>query len=258
MQDHEATRPYALSIAGFDPSGGAGILADVKTMEALDVYGLSVVTAITVQNDLCFQHVQWLDLALIQDQITLLLERYPVQYVKIGLYRSWSELEQLVLFLRQDYPNLYIVVDPIFRASAGYDFHAQKRPSRTLLSAIDLLTPNEDELRLLGETASPHTIAQQLAQDHCAVLYKGGHNVEKRGTDFLYQADSISPVEYAPHISVQYDKHGSGCVLSAAITARLALGDALTIACRRAKDYTARWLNSNPTRLGYHLFTNPL
>lgn len=253
MQDYGATRPYALSIAGFDPSGGAGVLADVKTMEALEVYGVSVVTAITVQNDVSFQDVQWVDLALIQGQIALLLERYPVQYVKIGLYRSWSELEQLVVFLRQAYPNLYIVVDPVFRASAGYDFHAQQRPSETLLSAIDLLTPNEDELRLLGETALPHTIAQQLAQDHCAVLYKGGHNTEKRGTDFLYQAASTVPVEYPPEITVQYDKHGSGCVLSAAITARLALGDALTVACQRAKNYTARWLNSNPTRLGYHL-----
>ena len=81
-------RPYALSIAGFDPSAGAGLLADVKTLEASGVYGLGVCTALTVQNDVAFERVNWVSAADIRDQIRILLVRFRVDFIKIGLVES--------------------------------------------------------------------------------------------------------------------------------------------------------------------------
>lgn len=253
MQRPTATRPYALTIAGFDPSGGAGIVADAKTMESLGVYGLSVATCITVQHESALERVDWLPLELIQAQAQLLLEHYAIGFLKIGLFPSWDQLEALLRFLRKLQPELYVVVDPIFRATAGYDFHQNQQPSAALLSSIDLLTPNEEELRRLALKAeTPHQTAQRIATQHTAVLYKGGHNAEQRGVDFLYEKGQSQPISFAPNLAVAYDKHGSGCVLSAALTAQLALGEALPQACEKAKAYTARFLNSSPTLLGYH------
>ena len=246
------TRPHVLTIAGLDPSGGAGLVADVKTLEALGVYGLSVATSITVQHESVFERVVWLDVALMQDQLTLLFEQYAIEGCKIGLVQSWSVLEQLVVFLRKLQPELHLVVDPIFRATAGYDFHQNQALPPHLLAQIDLLTPNEDELRLLAiAQETPKETAHRLAQTGAAVLYKGGHNKQQPGLDVLY-VKGQAPVLLPPQTAVSYDKHGSGCILSAAIAGQLALGHDLTTACQKAKVYTAQVLNSNPSLLGYH------
>ena len=90
------SRPYALSIAGFDPSGGAGLLADCKTLEANGVYGLGVCTALTIQNDVTFERVSWVAPADIRDQIRLLLARFPIDSVKIGLFENLPQLLELI------------------------------------------------------------------------------------------------------------------------------------------------------------------
>ncbi|RYY19665.1 MAG: hypothetical protein EOO36_05300, partial [Cytophagaceae bacterium] len=97
-------RPYALTIAGFDPSAGAGVLADIKTLEANGVYGLAACTALTQQNDVAFERVNWVGLADIQDQVRLLLARFRVDFIKIGLIESLPVLGELLGWLRTQRP----------------------------------------------------------------------------------------------------------------------------------------------------------
>jgi len=250
MQKNE--RPYALSIAGFDPSGGAGFLADAKTMEAHRVYGLTVTTAITVQHESVFQGIEWVNLDLIKQQVVLLFQKYPVNFCKIGLIKNWFVLSEITDLLLSLNPAIKIIVDPIFRASAGFNFHQEVRLEHieNWLSKIYLLTPNAQELaRIKEEEKDLMKIAEGLSK-YCNVLYKGGHNETQKGTDFLFAENKVK--ELKPQKIVGYEKHGSGCVLSAAIVANLALGHDLLTACEKAKVYITNFLNSNKTLLGYH------
>ena len=245
-------RPFALTIAGFDPSAGAGALADVKTLEANGVYGLAACTALTVQNDVAFAHVSWVGLAIIQDQIRQLLLRFRIDFVKVGLIESLPVLQALVQWLKAQNPAVRIVWDPVLQATAGYEFHPQ--PEQALLQAIcqglALLTPNQPEARrLVPHAATPEAAAEALAA-WCPVLLKGGHASGDFATDVLLLPGARHALASPrlPHGA----KHGSGCVLSAAILARLALGDTLPEACWAGKTYTAAFLGSNDTLLGYH------
>jgi hydroxymethylpyrimidine/phosphomethylpyrimidine kinase len=244
-------RPYALTIAGFDPSAGAGVLADVKVLEANGVYGLAACTALTVQNDVAFERVSWVPLADVQRQIQLLLARFSVNFVKIGLIESLPVLLELIQWLKAQNPAVRIIWDPVLRATAGYEFHA--RPKAGLLQAIcrelALLTPNQPEALRLCPAATAQAAAEALAA-WCPVLLKGGHATGPAATDLLLAGGERHALS-APRLP-HGEKHGSGCVLSAAVLARLALGDALGAACRAGKTYTAAFLGSNDTLLGYH------
>ena len=244
-------RPYALTIAGFDPSAGAGVLADVKALEASGVYGLAACTALTVQNDVQFERVSWVGLADIQDQIRVLLARFSVGFVKIGLIESLPILLELISWLKAQNPAVQVIWDPVLKATAGYEFHA--RPDAELLQAIcrelALITPNQPEALRLMPAASPEAAAETLAA-WCPVLLKGGHDTAALATDVLLASGSRHTLS-APRLP-HGEKHGSGCVLSAAVLARLALGDDLGAACRAGKAYTAAFLGSNETLLGYH------
>jgi hydroxymethylpyrimidine/phosphomethylpyrimidine kinase len=245
------SRPYALTIAGFDPSAGAGVLADVKAMEANGVYGVAACTALTVQNDITFERVSWVSLTDIQDQIRLLLARFPISFVKIGLIESLPLLLELINWLKAHNLATIIIWDPVLKATAGYEFHAQ--PDPILLQAIcrelALITPNRPEALRLVPAASAEMAAETLAA-WCPVLLKGGHDTAALATDLLL-AGSQRHEFSAPRLP-HGEKHGSGCVLSAAVLARLALGDNLGAACQAGKAYTAAFLGSNDTLLGYH------
>jgi len=248
---NEHPRPYALTIAGFDPSAGAGVLADVKALEANGVYGLAACTALTVQNDVAFERVHWVGLADIQDQIRLLLARFDIGFVKIGLIESLPLLLKLINWLKSCNPAVQIIWDPVLKATAGYEFHA--RPEAGLLQAIcqqlALLTPNCPEARRLVLAATAEGSAEALAA-WCPVLLKGGHAGGDLATDVLLLPGARYPLA-APRLP-HGEKHGSGCVLSAAILAQLALGKSLPEACGLGKTYTTTFLGSNDTLLGYH------
>jgi hydroxymethylpyrimidine/phosphomethylpyrimidine kinase len=215
------------------------------------VYGLAACTALTVQNDIQFERVSWVGLADMQDQIRVLLARFSVGFVKIGLIESLPVLLELISWLKVQNPAVCIIWDPVLKATAGYEFHA--RPDADLLQAIcrelALITPNQPEALRLIPAASPKAAAESLAT-WCPVLLKGGHAEGDLATDVLLTPESryVLASPRLPH----GEKHGSGCVLSAAILARLALGDDLPEACRQGKAYTAAFLGSNDTLLGYH------
>ena len=245
------SRPYALSIAGFDPSGGAGLLADCKTLEANGVYGLGVCTALTIQNDVTFERVSWVAPADIRDQLRLLLARFPIDFVKIGLFESLPQLLELIHWLKGQNPRLQLVWDPVLKATAGYEFHQPPAPEllRALCAEMALLTPNRPEMLRLWPGPTVEAAAETVSA-WCPVLLKGGHAAGTEATDLLYRAGPVQAFS-APRLP-HGEKHGSGCVLSAAILGQLARGAALADACRVGKAYTATVLASNPSLLGYH------
>ena len=116
----KSNRPTVLSIAGFDPSGGAGILADIKTFEFCDSYGMGVVSSITYQNDIAFEGVEWLNSEQIMNQFKVLKKRFDFEYIKIGLIESLEVLNQLIDKLIKESPSVKIIWDPILRASATF------------------------------------------------------------------------------------------------------------------------------------------
>jgi hydroxymethylpyrimidine/phosphomethylpyrimidine kinase len=245
-------RPYVLSIAGFDPSGGAGVLADIKTFEAHKVYGLGVISANTFQNDEEFKAVDWIPADKILKQAEILQKRFEFEYVKIGLIESLEVLTILVSGIRYQVPGIKIVWDPILKASAGYEFH--KGMNETLLEKICkelyLITPNIPEALQLGLYKEATENAKHLSQ-FCHVFLKGGHAERKTGYDTLFLKEG-KQFSFRPKIKNVFPKHGSGCVLSSAITANLAKGEELHRACLKAKQYTEYFLNSNKTALGFH------
>ncbi len=239
------SRPFVLTIAGHDPSAGAGLNADIKTFEQHQVYGLSVCTALTVQNDQNFTAVNWIDESLLIQQIEILRQRFTIQAIKIGLISNWQILEKVVDY----FTNIPIVLDPILKASAGFEFHKDFQ-TLDLLKKIELLTPNQEEILRIMPAKSAQIAAEQLSQ-YCAVLLKGGHSENSFAEDQLWK-DGKLIATFSPNLIAKTGKHGSGCVLSAAITAQLAKNSDLITACQLGKEYVENFLNSNDSLLGYH------
>ncbi len=245
-------RPYTLSIAGFDPSAGAGILADIKTFEMNKVYGLGVISANTIQNDGEFKSVDWIAIDKIINQIEILKKRFTVEYIKIGLIESLEILNELIAYLSVSFPNSKISWDPILKASAGFDFHTEidKKSLETICNKLYLITPNIPEALTLGAYSAPEENAKYLA-GFCNVFLKGGHDENKPGRDRLYTKDK-KEFSFRPGQKNCFPKHGSGCILSSAITAYLARGFKLHRACLMAKQYTSKTLSGNTGLLAYH------
>jgi hydroxymethylpyrimidine/phosphomethylpyrimidine kinase len=244
-------RPYVLSIAGYDPSGGAGVLADVKTFENTDVYGFAVTTGITYQNENKFDGVKWLTIKQIKNQIYPIIENHKIEFVKIGLIENFKTLVAIIELLKAHNSKIKIIWDPVLRATAGYDFHRKipKKYLKYILKNIYLITPNWLEIQSLSNEKDAIIGAEKIAK-LCKVYLKGGHNIETPATDLLFIEDSIEV--YHPTKITELEKHGTGCVLSSAITAYLANGKNLFQSCELAKEYTYKFLVSNSTRLGYH------
>jgi hydroxymethylpyrimidine/phosphomethylpyrimidine kinase len=243
-------RPYVMSIAGFDPSGGAGILADVKCFEQHRVYGFGVCSALTVQTDDHFISCEWMNSEQIIAQLEPLFTKFRISGCKIGLIKDVEVLMEVLFFIRAQNKEVMIILDPVLKASAGFQFHqwniTQLIP---VLALIDLITPNYNEMLSMGSVETAEETAGLWAV-HCPVLLKGGHNTTAIGTDLLFE--KAAALELKPGVVLDRQKHGSGCVLSAAITANLALGQTLEDACRNGKMYVENFLNSNNTLFGYH------
>jgi hydroxymethylpyrimidine/phosphomethylpyrimidine kinase len=250
------SRPYALSVAGFDPSGGAGLLADIKTMEACRVYGLGVVSALTWQNDIAFEKVEWMAPEKIFHQLRVLRARFDVRQVKIGLIEDFSVLQWIISSIQEHFPAASIIWDPVLKASAGFSFHDQINHDLldAVLQRIACITPNLPEAEQLFGADGLHE--KLLAQSrHTAVYLKGGHDGdEETVTDTLFLDGHALP--FTAIRLAKGEKHGSGCVLSSALAAQLVLGHDMRTACRNAHDYTKRFLASNHTLLGYHSFNH--
>lgn len=247
-----ANRPFVLTIAGFDPTGGAGVLADVKTFEQHRVCGFAVNTGNTIQTETAFYEIQWTDLNFVLRSVDTLLKNYTIKVVKIGIVPSLDYLKEIVFTIKKLSPETKIVWDTVLKSTTEFDFMNIENQSVLIdiLKELDLITPNYNEISHLSSVKNtPDAIAQDLSK-YCAVLLKGGHNPEEIGVDYLYTMKEI--FRLAPKNTKCYEKHGSGCVLSSSITANIALGQDLKTACANAKNYIESYFNSNPTLIGYH------
>ncbi len=243
-------RPYILSIAGFDPSGGAGLIADCKTFERLKTQGLSVCTANTIQTDTLFVDCHWTNVEVLKKQISVLLDRFTIDVVKIGIIENWSILNQIINLLLSINPKIKIILDPVLRSSTNYDFNTNFSEVEfdQILEKIYVLTPNYEEIeQLFPKKDLNKTIAHITTKT--SLYLKGGHNQQEKGKDYLYTKEGkIHPIN--PKLQPIYPKHGSGCILSSAIAANLALGFPLLKSSFRAKQFTEKYLGSSKELLG--------
>lgn len=253
LYNSNSFRPVALSIAGYDPSGGAGVLADIKTFESLGVYGISIITGNTFQNDITFKGVSWLKKKEKKKNIVLLAQRFSVKAIKLGMHKNLDDIKNSIKQCKKYFPDAKIIWDPILAASAGFDLDIVIKDHilNKIFSSISLVTPNHSEACKLAEIKYAEEAAKELSI-HCPVLLKGGHSKSKTASnDYLFIRGNKKMEYKSPRIK-NGAKHGSGCVLSAAIVASFAKGDNLENAINNGKKYISNFLKSNNTLLGYH------
>jgi hydroxymethylpyrimidine/phosphomethylpyrimidine kinase len=243
--------PVALTIAGSDPSGGAGLQADLKTFHRFGVYGEAVVTLITVQNTRGVTRVDMLPADLVAAQIRAVLEDIPPMAAKTGALGSKEVVSAVAdLAARFTFP---LVIDPVMSSKHGARF-LDDESSRVLIERLIprafLLTPNLDEAAALsglavdGRDSMIRAAEKLIALGAANVLVKGGH-LPGAALDILYTGAGEIHEFTAARIPTSHT-HGSGCTYSAAITAELARGTPIAEAVRRAKDFVTRAIRSNP------------
>jgi hydroxymethylpyrimidine/phosphomethylpyrimidine kinase len=248
----------ALTIAGSDSSGGAGIQADLKTFQAHGVFGMSAITAVTVQNTRKVFNVQELNPDIVYDQIICLFDDIHIHAVKIGMVSSISLIETIAAALNAvDSPQ--IVLDPVMISKSGYDLlkpDARQALIRLLFPLADVVTPNIFEAQaIVGRKIQNHAEMETAAQDILAlgtrkVVVKGGHLGGSHATDVVY--DGVSFRNLASHRVDTKNTHGTGCTFSSAIAANLALGKSFFEAVSDAKIFiTGAIENSLSIGCGY-------
>jgi hydroxymethylpyrimidine/phosphomethylpyrimidine kinase len=252
------TTPVALSIAGSDPSGGAGIQADLKTFHQFGVYGEAVVTLITVQNSLGVWRVHLLEAELIEAQIRAVFDDIPPSAVKIGTlgthqagtHRAGNRsVAEAVARVAEEF-HFPLVVDPVMTSKHGMKL-GDVDSVLPLLPHAFLLTPNLEEASALcnfvvDDLDSMRRAAQTLhrASGALNVVVKGGH-LRGEAIDVLYTSAGEFHEFESPRIETRHT-HGTGCAFSAAITAELAKGTELVQAVRIAKAFVTEAIRSNP------------
>jgi hydroxymethylpyrimidine/phosphomethylpyrimidine kinase len=249
-----------LTIAGFDPSAGAGTLADIKTMAAFGCFGVAAITSLTAQNTQAVYGVYHQPAAVLRAQIAPLLADFDIAAVKLGMLPNREIIETVAdILTTHKLPN--IVLDPVIRSTSGYDLIddvALAALVEHLLPLAAIITPNLPEAeRLTGLTvrdlAGMRAAAQQLRQQTAnyhrppTILIKGGHlpdEVEAEAVD-LFDDGQSERLFRAPKIATR-NTHGTGCTLSSAIAAGLALGHEMPLAVQRAKEYVSSAIRTAP------------
>jgi hydroxymethylpyrimidine/phosphomethylpyrimidine kinase len=242
-----------LVIAGYDQSGGAGLLADSKTLEAHGVYGYGVCTAMTYQNEREIRRIDWLPEADVLEQIDVCFASADFAFVKMGITASMEAAAAIIRRVRKHNPAAKVVLDPVIKASSGATFWgADAWAWGELAAECFVLTPNWAEVGWLYPGEDVEERCRTLSRKGCAVYLKGGHNPLFPGRDTLWSQGTATVMDADAAAGIVYPKHGSGCVLASALTAGLALGYPLPVAALRAKAYTAKFLTSNKSLLGWH------
>ncbi len=236
------TMRTALSIAGTDPSGGAGIQADLKTMTMNGVFAMSAITALVAQNTAGVREIVELTPDFLGQQIDAVFEDIPPDAVKIGMVASCGLIEKIAERLRF-YRAENVVVDPVMVATSGDPLISKEAVATLktcLLPLAAVATPNIPEAEILsGMTIKSQedieAAARRISNAYgCAVLLKGGHNIND-ANDYLY-VDGLGTWFYGTRID-NPNTHGTGCTLSSAIAANLAKGFELPVSIRRSKEY---------------------
>jgi hydroxymethylpyrimidine/phosphomethylpyrimidine kinase len=240
------TTPIALTIAGSDSSGGAGIQADLKTFAAFGVYGASVITALTAQNTTGVSGIHQVPAEFVTAQIDAVFSDLAVGAVKIGMVAQPPVIDAIVAGLKRWSPK-HVVLDPVMVATSGDRLLATEAVDalRTrLIPLASVITPNLPEAAALldeGVVADEAAIEKQgrrlLALGCKAVLIKGGHGEGAESIDYLIDSSGVIALA-APRIATK-NTHGTGCSLSSAIAAGLAKGEGMESAVRKAKAFVS-------------------
>jgi hydroxymethylpyrimidine/phosphomethylpyrimidine kinase len=238
------TIPVALTIAGSDSSGGAGIQADLKTFAALGVYGASVITALTAQNTSGVSGIHRVPADFVTAQIDAVFGDLEVKAVKIGMVAERATIDAIAAGLARWSPK-HVVLDPVMVATSGDHLLAPDAVDalRTrLIPHALLITPNLPEAAALVKEPVADNVAaiesqgaRLLAMGCTAVLIKGGHGQGSESIDYLFAGERIIALA-APRVATR-NTHGTGCSLSSAIAAGLAKGEDLESAVRGAKTW---------------------
>ena len=240
------TTPIALTIAGSDASGGAGIQADLKTFAALGVYGASVITALTAQNTQGVSGIHQVPAEFVTAQIDAVFADLAVGAVKIGMVAHPPVIDAIVAGLKRWSPK-HVMLDPVMVATSGDRLLAAEAVDalRTkLIPLASVITPNLPEAAdLLGEGVARDEAAVEqqgrrlLALGCKTVLIKGGHGQGAESIDYLIDSSGVATLA-APRVATK-NTHGTGCSLSSAIAAGLAKGEDMTTAVRNAKAWVS-------------------
>jgi hydroxymethylpyrimidine/phosphomethylpyrimidine kinase len=253
--------PVAVTIAGSDSSAGAGIQADLKTFTYFRVFGQSVVTCIVAEVPGKVQRIQSVEVETVRDQLILSLEYFPVRAIKTGMLYS-KEIIGAVCDVLEAIPiekRPALVVDPVMIASSGdrlLKTDALELYLHRLFPLATVVTPNRDETatiygQTIEATAELERIGPELVRRYgTAFLLKGGHWPGDLAIDYLATKTGILRLS-EPFVPAK-STHGTGCTLSAALAAGLALGDDLQAAARRAKLFVTRTIAGSMTWSGEH------
>lgn len=233
--------PAVLVFAASDPTGGAGIQADIMTISALGCHALTAITALTIQDTVGVDDILPIDPDWLEGQARAVLDDMPVRAFKIGLLGSVGNIERIARLLA-DHPDIPVVLDPVLASGRG-DAFADERLIEAirnqLLPLTTVLTPNSIEARRLTNSpgSSLDECAQRLTRLGCKhVLLTGTHEDTQEVINNFYNADGLLHSHTCARLPGSY--HGSGCTIASALAANLALGQPITEAVQNAEDYT--------------------
>jgi hydroxymethylpyrimidine/phosphomethylpyrimidine kinase len=245
-------KPNVMCFSGLDPTGGAGLQADIETLFSTGCHTLPVITAITVQNTKDASSIVPTDPGLVVQQARAVLEDIPVHCFKIGLTGNVEIIEVLHTLLT-DYPNIPVVVDPVVRAGGGYNFGSRDMVEALrslLLPLTTILTPNTEEIMQLAPTAdSVEACANELLETGCQhILVTGTHAATPDVVNKFFSSHENLTLFSWPRLEHSY--HGSGCTLAACLAGYLAHGLNLRDAVQQAQRFTWEALNHG-SRIGF-------
>ena len=236
--------PLVLTFAASDPSGGAGVQADLLTLASMGCHPLSVITALTVQDSLGVEGVLPIDADWVADQARCLLEDMPVDAFKIGVLGSVENIAAIAEIV-SDYPDVPLILDPVLASGRGDELASEEMTHalrELLLPQTTIVTPNSHEVRRLadGDDDDERPLAEcaaKLVESGCEfVLVTGTHEATPQVVNTLYGKSGVVRSDSWPRLTGTY--HGSGCTLASAIAAMLANGLDLPDAVREAQEYT--------------------
>jgi hydroxymethylpyrimidine kinase/phosphomethylpyrimidine kinase len=254
--ENTQVRPVCLTIAGLDPSGGAGIIADIKTFSAIGCFAAAAVSSVTFQNTTGVFGAVHQTRESVRRQIVPVIDDFDLAAVKTGMLPTLEIIDEIARIIKE-HGLKNIVVDPVVRSTSGFDLidgEALSALIHSLFPLADLVTPNIPEAERITKVpieSSEHIQragAMMLSLGAKNVLIKGGHfpsgKREPSARDYLFSGDGFEIFERE---FIDTDAtHGTGCVLSAAIAANLALGSSLSEAIRISKDFVTEAIRTAP------------
>lgn len=238
-------RPTVLCFSGHDPSGGAGIQADIEAIKAQGCHALSVITCLTRQDTHNVYEISPCSTLSIKQQAQTLFDDIEVNAIKVGLLGN-AKIAQAISGILLEHPEMPVIFDPVLAAGGGYELaseHLLDAIKRLLLPLTTIITPNTQEAERLTDTSSWSAAAKvlfNLGVEH--TLITGTHADSSAVTNRLFSRGKLNTLHDWERL--EYSYHGSGCTLASAFAANIAKGMAVEEACYQAQDYTWQSLNN--------------